>query len=211
MEHVEYLLPDYLNNRLEESLMTGVESHLQECASCRESLEGLREGFEALQKQHIPHPSESYFSTILPRVRQRLEKKETRSFFVHPLVTRIAMPLAAGALALLLLVRLPLSTHNAEADHNPLQPVLQGIASDELVDIVLDQIHQQALNTLGESETSSLLAVPLLSGDQLLADAERLSPVEAPILGGRTPESLDQLNDTEIDALVARLGERDML
>jgi hypothetical protein len=211
MGHVEYLLPDYLNNRLEESLKPGVESHLEECESCRDSLEGLREGFEALRTQHIPHPSETYFSTILPRVRQRLEKKEARPFFAHPLVTRIAMPIAAGALALLLLLRLPLSTHNADAERNPLQPVLQGIASDELVDIVLDQIHLQALNTVGEGETSSLLAVPLLGGDQLLADAEHLTSIEAPILGGRVPESLDQLSDSEIDALVARLGERTMI
>jgi hypothetical protein len=211
MGHVEYLLPDYLTNRLEESLKPGVESHLEECASCRASLEVLRDGFEVLRTQNTPHPSEAYFSSVLPRVRQRLEKNETRPFFAHPLVTRVVLPIAAGALALLILVRLPLMTHNAEAEHNPLQPVLQGIASDELVDIALDQIHLQALNTVGESETSSLLAIPLLGGDQLLADAEHLSSTGAPILGGRAPESLDQLSESEIDALVAHLGERTML
>ena len=115
MGHVEYLLPDYVNDRLEESLQPGVEEHLAECAACRAELEVLREAFAALRSQQIFPPSKVYFSTILPRVRQRLEEKEARPFYAHPLFSRILVPVAAGALVLFVLLRSPFSGGKLES------------------------------------------------------------------------------------------------
>ena len=210
-EHVEYLLPDYLNQQLEEPLRTGVENHLEECASCRAELHELQETFRALESQSPLQPPHGYFSSVLPRVRERLAENKTGSFLFHPLVTRLAAPLAAGLIIFLVVVRLPFSTGNHEKDQNPLQPVLSDVDSEELLDIVLDQVHRQALNTVGEGEASSLLAVPILHSDRLLNDAQHLSMKDEPLLGNAMPELLDQLSESDADALVQRLGERTIL
>lgn len=212
IEHIEFLLPDYLNKKLEESLRPGVELHLEQCASCRAELAELRKAFEELEAHQFSGPPDGYFTTVLPRVRERLEKKQAKPWYAHPLLIRIATPLAAGALALVLLTHVPLPVNDSEREPNPLQPVLVGVATEELVEVVLDQVHQQLLTTpLGESETSSLLALRVLGRDHLLADADPLSLTDDPVLGGGGPESLDQLSDSDIDTIVQRLGERTML
>jgi len=210
-KHVEYLLPDYLNNMLEESLRPLVESHLEECSACRTELKNLRTTFHSLSTYQAPPPADGYFATVLPRVRQRLEGKKPASFFAHPLVARLAVPLAAGAVVLAILLSVPFSERGSENGHNPLQPVLQGLEAVELVDIILDQADRQSLTTQGESETSAFLAVPFLGGDHLPASAGQLSFADEPILGSEMPESLDQLSESNIDVLVAQLGERTIL
>jgi anti-sigma factor RsiW len=196
---------------LEESLRPLVESHLEECGACRTELENLRTTFHWLSTYQAPPPADGYFSTILPRVRERLESKKPASFFAHPLVARLAVPLAVGAVMLAILLSVPFSERGSENGHNPLQSVLRGLETDELVDIILDQADRQSLTTQGESETSAFLAVPFLSGDHLLASAGQLSFADEPILGSEMPESLDQLTDSDIDVLVAQLGERTIL
>ena len=210
-EHIEYLLPDYLNHRLEEPLQRGVERHLEECASCRAELRELQEAFHNLEAHNPDQPPHGYFSSILPRVRERLEVSRRGSFLAHPLVTRLAVPLAAGLVIFLVLVRIPFPVGDNARDHNPLQPVLSDIDGEELLDIVLDQVHRQALNTVAESEASSLLAVPILRSDHLLNDAQHISMRDEPLIGNPMPEALDQLSESDVDALVQRLGERTIL
>jgi hypothetical protein len=210
-EHVEYLLPEYLNHGLEEPLHLGVEKHLEECASCRAELRELQEAFISLEVHTADQPPHGYFSSILPRVRERLEENTSRSFLAHPLVTRLAAPLAAGLVIFLVMIHVPFPIGEAEREHNPLQPVLSNVDSEELLDIVLDQVHRQALNTVGESEASSLLAVPILRSDHLLNDVQHLSMRDEPLLSTNLPEGLDQLSESDIDVLVQRLGERTIL
>ena len=210
-KHVEYLLPDYLNKMLEESLRPLVERHLEECSACRAELENLRTTFHSLSTYQAPPPADGYFATVLPRVRQRLGGKTPGWFFAHPLVARLAVPLAAGAVMLAILLSVRFSERGSENGHNPLQPVLQGLETVELVDIILDQADRQSLTTQGESETSAFLALPFLGGDHLSASAGQLSFADEPILGSEMQESLDQFSDSDIDVLVAQLGERTIL
>lgn len=210
-QHIEYLLPDYLNHRLEDDLRPGVEQHLQECAACRGELEMLRTAFREIEAHQDSGPPEGYFSTVLPRVRERLENREAKSILAHPLILRLVAPLAAGALALIIMLHLPFPANNTEAEQNPLRPIMHGVTTDELVDVVLDQAHRQSLNALGEGEASSILATRILHGEHLLADAEPLPHVGEPVLGGGMPEGLEQLSDSEIEAIIQRLGERTTL
>ena len=210
--HVEYLLPDYVTGKLDEPLRIGVASHLDECAACRAELETLHRAFQAIAGSDLQSPSNAYFSGILPRVRERLEERESLSVFVRPFVMRFALPLAVGALMLVLLMHIPVRTNNGETAHNPLRPVLSGVDSEELVEIGLDQMHRQAFSAqLGENETSSFLAVPILSSKYFLADVDSSFVLEDPVLGNDIPGDLETLTDADLDMLVARLSERTSL
>lgn len=210
-EHVEYLLPDYLSQKLEESLRPWVVGHLEECGACRTELENMRAAFGHLDSFEARPPFDGYFTTVLPRVRERLQGKQSVSFLSHPLVTRFAAPLAVGALLLLILFRVPFAPREADPEHNPLQPVVRGLETEELMDVILDQVHRQAISGQGESETSALLAIPLLRSDHLLAGADQLSLSNESFLDVGLPENLDQLSASDVDVLVARLGERTIL
>jgi hypothetical protein len=210
-EHVEHLLPDYLSRMLDESLRPWVESHLEECGACRAELENLRGAFNHLDSFEVKPPYDGYFMTILPRVRERLQEKNSVSLLSHPLVTRFAAPLAVGALLLVILFRVPFALRDAEQEHNPLQPVVRGLETEELVDVILDQVHRQTISAQGENETSALLAIPLLRSDHLLAGTDQLWLPNESVLDVGLPEDLDQLSASDVDVLVARLGERTIL
>jgi hypothetical protein len=210
--HVEYLLPDYVIGKLEEELRAGVASHLEECPECRAELEVIRRALQSIAGSRPKSPSSAYFSAILPRVRERLEARESLSAFARPLITRFALPLAVGGLMVVLLLHVPIRTNNDASAHNPLRPVLTGVGSEELVEIALDQLHRQSFSgPLGENETSSLLAVPFMSSEYFLADAGSTVIVEDPVLGSNVAEGLEALTDADLDVLVARLSERTSL
>lgn len=208
-KHVEYLLPDYVTGKLEEPLRSGVAGHLEGCAECRAELETLQHAFQSISGPGPRAPSSAYFSGILPRVRERLEQKESLSMFSRPLVTRFALPLAVGVLALVLLLHVPPPMNNGGPAQNPLGPMITGVGSEELVEIALDQMHRESFSSpLGESETSALLAAPILRGEYFLSEVESSSILEDPVLGDGIAEELETLSDTDLDVLVARLNER---
>ena len=101
-----------------------------------------------------------------------------------------------------------MTVRQAEPDHNPLQPVVRGLDTEELVDVILDQMHHQMIAVQGESETSASLAVPFLQGEHLLAGTENLAMSEEPLLDVGMHETLEQMSNSDIDALVVGLGER---
>ena len=207
-EHVENYLPDYVNHTLEESLRPWVERHLETCALCQAEFSLQRDAFRHLEQYQAPSPGPEYFATVLPRIRERLERKQSGTILTNPLVTRLLLPIGAGALVLFILFRLPVTVQQSEADRNPLKPVLRGLENEELVDVVLDQLHRQTITIQGESDASALLAVPFLRGEHLLAGADTRSMLDEPLLDVGMHETLDQLSSSETDALVARLVER---
>ena len=211
-KHVEYLLPDFVTGKLDEPLRSGVSSHLEECAGCRAELETLLGAFRLIDDSGPDGPSNTYFAGILPRVRERLEQKESITTLAGPIVTRFALPLTAGVLAVLLLLHVPGPKNNGELSQNPLRPVLSGVGSDELVEIALDQLDRQSFpGTLGESETSAMLAAPILRGEYLLSGVDSPPMLEGPVAGDDIAEDLESLSDADLDALVARLSERTSL
>jgi hypothetical protein len=209
IEHVEHLLPEYLDGSLTEDLRPGVEAHVKQCALCTSELAALRRTMEALGNHQPSPPASGYFSTVLPRVRERLDQRGASRLFGSPLWLRLALPAAAAAIVLFILLSLPFPAVETESAQNPLQAVVHGTATDELVDVVFDMVPLQPLTTpTVENETSALLGARVLRSDHLLASADIDSIVPDLIVDERMPEGLDSLNDEELEALVQHLGER---
>jgi hypothetical protein len=213
MDHVDYLLPDFVNGRLEEALKQGVESHLRECPRCRDVAESLQNTFTVLQASQPDSPTPSYFASILPRVRQRLEEQETIPFFSRPVFVRLLAPLAAGALAIVILLHLPIFQTGPEVAVNPLRSVVRGTTTEELAEAVLEHSRRQPLaNGLSEGELSSLMAAHVLRGPIISGtlDAQNGGLVE-PIFGTSITEAIEELSEEQLDLLLQRLGERTIL
>jgi hypothetical protein len=211
-DHVEQNLVEYLGGTLAEPLRPGVEEHLEHCSACRTDLAELRQTMELLSRQRVAPPRSGYFSTVVPHVRERLEGKESRSLFGASLLMRFALPIGAAAIVLAILLSLPFSAVETEGSRNPLQAVMHGATTDEIVEIVFDSVPLQPLSTpTVEGETSSLLGVGILRGDHLLANADEGSSTPDITLDERMPEGLEQLNEADVEVLVQRLGERTMI
>jgi hypothetical protein len=167
---------------------------------------------EMLESHATEGPPSGYFTTVLPRVRRRLEGEESRSFFSSPSLIRLALPIGAAALALFIVLSLPFPGTEAETGHNPLQAVMHGSTTDELVDVVFDMVHLQPLSSpTVEGETSSLLGARVLRGDHLLAHADEALFADDLTFDGAMPEGLDELSEADVQVLVQRLGEGTIL
>ena len=80
------------------------------------------------------------------------------------------------------------------------------------MEIALDQMHRQAFSiSIGENESSAMLAVPILSGKYFLTDVDSSVVWEDPLLGDIAMEDLETLTDADLEVLVARLSERTSL
>lgn len=73
-KHITHLLPEYLDNLLDESQKKSLESHLKECTACTKELEDLKILFKSIKDEEIKTPSshlrDNFFSQI------ELEKQE---------------------------------------------------------------------------------------------------------------------------------------
>lgn len=211
LPHVSSLLPDYLNNKLETALKQGVESHLSECSECRQEADRLTELFQALQKETPSSPPSHYFSTIVPRVRERLERRERFSWLQHPVFTRVAMPLAAAALAVALLVRLPVELQ--ESTSQPLLDRSESLNPEEVAEALVQQHELLPLNTVVVQEIAEA-TVPAKVFEQQIAEKLIVSSSKQPydyFSGIPTEQLLNSLNEQEVETLLQRLGERIIL
>lgn len=207
--HVEYLLPDYVNGKLEESLRRGVENHIAECPRCESQFADLRETLKLVSGAHRQPPAASYFSSVLPRIRVRLEEKTTMPVVGRLVWTRLALPIAVGALAVALLLHVRVDTKDGATAHNPLGPVVRGVNTTELVEIAVDQMRRQLIQgPVGEAETNALFAATALHEGEYLSDADVPLAMENPFFEYSVAEELEQLSDADLEALVAGLSER---
>jgi hypothetical protein len=212
-EHIKYLLPDYVNGHLGAELLEGVESHLRACGQCREEMESLRDVFAYLAA-HVPErPSASYYASILPRVHQRLEQKEAGSLLSHPLIVRLVAPLACAVLAIVLLLHVPFPGTESGRDVNPLQSVVSETSTEELAQAVLEHFRQQPLaNNVSEGEISSLIAAHVLRPQVLVEEIDFHSAGSLePLFSSSSTQAIEGLTESEVDALLQRLGERTIL
>lgn len=211
-DHVEELLPDFIQHQLDETAALEVERHLAVCRRCRAEMGLVQDAFELI-KNHPPlEPSAAYFNGFLPRLRARLERRQEGWLAVPDPVKRIVFPLAAAAVVVILLLHIRIPVGEKVHAQNPLRPLLEGVDSDELIGIVVDQANQQPILPLvDEAETNLILAGSLLRNGNLLEGPEASGGESGFIDAEELPEILEQLSDSDLEAFIARLGERTTL
>ncbi|MBI3579511.1 MAG: zf-HC2 domain-containing protein [Ignavibacteriales bacterium] len=208
-EHINYLLPDYLTGRLEPDLLRGVEAHLNECKECVSEMANLRKVLGKVSQDKPYIPSTVYFSTLLPRIRQRLDGKQKRSLWAHPVFVRIVSPLAVAVLAIVMLSRVPFPAERQD----PLKSIVADVSTDELEQVVLEQSqHQPGGTLLAENELASLPTGKALENHIKTMGAQTSMWIESEYIpSGVVPRTVNDLDDSELETLLQRLGERTVL
>lgn len=212
--HVKSQIPDYLTGQLDAKLRQGVEVHLRECPACRGDYEEMRELIAVLRAHRQKQPSRSYFSNVLPRVRERLGRRERFAWIDHPLFVRLVSPLAAAALIAILMLELSLVRQQAEVGGDgELLGMVGAFSTDELSRIVIEQGHHQLLVEPVQEITVPHSLVDSVLGRELSLSTGASDPLLVPFTtaGGILSESLNALSKPEVDRLLQRLEERSVL
>lgn len=207
----KYLLPEYLQGKLDDAQRREVELHLRECVECSRDVEELRATFRELEHQKFFAPSDAYFASLIPRIRLRLEQRTSFGRVVRPLLgwirnpvfTRLALPLATASLTFALLVQIPFEQGRT---------VPGDMAATLEADDVLEVLANQLPVSLSELPVEHSLAEDVLNRQlaaQLIANGAEVGMSEW--LDTPTDQLLAGLSEEEVTSLLQRLEERMML
>lgn len=140
---VRFLLPEYLREELDGESRAAVMDHLKGCRNCASE---ARELDALLHDLKIPEtrPDERYFTTLLPRIHERIDERSARK--VPSWFPSVAVPLAAAAVIVLaILTAIPSSRQTSAVDD------LRGI---------LSQIKTDPQEAVNEVQTTSAILAP---------------------------------------------------
>jgi hypothetical protein len=208
MKHVNQLLPDFIEGTLSEVDHASVKEHLVNCTVCFSEYEELQRIFVLLKQGYIPEPDRSYFTNLLPRLRQRQNEKFLFWRLVRGKTMRLVLPLSAMAMMVLMLVLLPFRMNNAD-DSTGLRNLICNMPNDELSDVAVEQ---DKTSLVAEShELASAIVSEHLNKDHIIKEA-LLNDAGTEILSNTELEKVvEEFDSDQVDHLLAQLGERKSL
>ena len=130
MKHAEmtYLLPDFVNNMLSGDELTMVNEHLATCSDCRREVEELKSLMSGLQHEITAAPSPQYWSSVLPRIHERIERKQEQR--LPEWLVQFALPISAVVVLIVGIVHLKLPAN--DNDFAEVQAIAKQLTADEL-------------------------------------------------------------------------------
>ena len=208
-ELVKFDLMDYVTNRLSAQERERVEQHLQKCPRCHNQYLELLATDTILKKDDRTVPFSVYYSTILPRVRKRLDSHR-RSFWDYGMrVTKIVLPLSVSIILVILLIRTTTDTFSESTQAQALRQAVMDLNADEVVQAV--EKEYTGVSLLPNQEVAAAGVAEHLRGDQFLKSAiskqiENEEMTEIDIEG-----IISELDGEQIDQILSGLSERNIL
>ena len=191
---VRIALPDYVRGKLAENERKTVAGHVDSCRDCSAECDDLRSLFSSLDAAGAWKPTEQYFASLLPRIHERIDRKQRRR--LSEWTTRLVLPVSAAVVAVIVLVK----TLSPEIGPQPEESagLLTQVPREEL-----QQAEEQdmvvGMSAAGES---SLLANDTEVVKELLLNENRLASYSEIDL----ENAVSALNDSELDRLLSLLG-----
>ena len=183
--HAQSLLDTYLDGELDPVHNVEIDEHLHGCARCTQSYNDRQLLRQALKTEPLYFKAPTDLQQRIQRSVRQTARAEAPSRWFFPSWIKIAAPLAAAALVVLLLV-----------------PSIRGPSSDELLtqDVVASHIRSLMVNHLADvPSTDEHTVKPWFNGKiDFSPPVSDLAKERFPLVGGR----LDYLNDRPVAALV---------
>lgn len=196
MKHVNILLPDYVLGRLAQEERSLVERHLQSCPLCQEDEREVRLSLERIPPSTKAAP-DGYFSTLLPRIRMRIDTGAKTPGMAWDLLNRLLIPLGVGVAALFFVVTLSVQ-----------QPGVVGHTSMPGADLATSEVFDALLWNLPITEPVDDLVSPTVLAEELIRGVDEADVYNA---GGLFSSSAIELSEQDASALLERLNERNSL
>jgi hypothetical protein len=207
IEHVSFLLPDFIRGSLGRDETARVETHLRLCTVCRSELEELTNAFASIADHPRGDVPKSYFPSILPRIRERLDQRRSTPWIQHPLVSRIVLPLGAVIIVAALVWQIPAYRLSA-GNQNQLSAVVDSATAEEMAEMVQANIPNHDLSSFNNEIMSGVMADERFVNRELVREAlagEPTSPFNV-YADVSSQQFLDDLHESEVDDVLRKLG-----
>ena len=209
IEHTKYSLMDFITGHLDENESDRIRLHIQQCPECQNQYNELKAVSEELQHSQIVSPSSAYYSTILPRVQERLMGHRASLWSDRMNPSRFILPLTVSALFLILLIRMPSDFSAEHRQTDALFHAVKDYSPDEVVQAV--SIEYAGSNVFSNQDVASAGVAEHLQGDQFIREA-LLKQIESDeIVDMDIDEVLSGLNREQAEQVLSGLTEREML
>jgi predicted anti-sigma-YlaC factor YlaD len=201
---------DYLTNRLDAGDHLRVSQHLQKCSICNNEYIELS-ATETLLKQNTSIPPESvvYFTTILPRFRERLAARK-RSFWVYSeQLTKIILPLVISVLLVIVLAKMSVESDSEPAQTEDLHQAVNDLNEVEVVQAVEKEYTGFSLSP--SLEVAAAGVAEHLQGDRFLKSAVSKQIENEEVSDMDFEEIISNLDREQVDKVLSGLSERNIL
>jgi hypothetical protein len=205
---MKYSLMDYITGHLNDSELNQVRLHVDQCSECRNQLEAFLTIQKALQQSSQTRPGSAYYSSILPRVQERLANQRTSYRNERWVTSAILLPLAVSVLFVTLLIRMPSESLSGHRNMHTL--------SEAVKEFTADEVYQAVTNEYSGSPVSPNQEVVFegieehLQGDHFIREAitQQLFAEEIGTMG--IDGIFSGVNREQTDIMVSELIEREM-
>ncbi len=207
IEHVSFLLPDFIRGSLGRDDTARVETHLRVCTVCRSELEELSNAFGSIADHSTGDVPKGYFPSILPRIRERLDRRRSTPWIQHPLVSRIVLPLGAAIIVAALVWQIPVYRPSAGNQYQ-LSAVVDSATPEEMAEIMQANVSNHDLNSFNNAIMSGVLADERFVNSELVREAlasEPTSPFNV-YADVSSQQFLDDLHESDVDDVLQKLG-----
>jgi len=200
---------DYITNRLCAEEHNRVEKHLQKCSECNNDYNRLLAADIALKQGHITEPASIYYTTILPRVRERLVSSQRSIWSYGGNIAKIILPLAVSALLVVLLIRVPSNISSESSKNETLLQSVKDLNDEDVVQAVEKEYAGTSLYL--NQEVAAAGVAEHLQGDGFLKSAVSKQIDNEETADMDFEEMISDLNGKQIEQVLFGLSERNML
>jgi hypothetical protein len=210
--HINILLPDYVRGILDKDDIVGVEEHLRNCSACQADLIRVREVLASIESAGVDSVPNAYFSSILPRVHQRLDRRKHFEWSKNPFLNKVILPLGAAIVVSFVLWRMPFS-NGGMIKENPMMAVVDSATSEDFAEIVQDNIPSQEWSSFNAMVISHALTNDRFVRRELVREAlasETTSPFD--VFSDVSPQQvLSDFDESQTNEVLRRLGHTEIL
>lgn len=207
--HVKYDLMDYVTNRLGAKERKRVEQHLQKCTMCNNQFIELSAAYIMLKQSHDIAPTPTYYSTILPRVRERLAAHKRSVWNSTNNAAKIILPIAVSVLLVIILIRISTDSFSESAQIEALHQTVIDLDEYEVLQAIELEYNESVLSP--NQEVAAAGVAEHLHGDQFLKSALSKQIENEDISGMDIEVMISDLDGEQVDKVLFGLSERDVI
>ncbi len=208
-EHIKYDLMDYITNRLSEQERIRVEQHLRKCSDCNNQYIELLATDIALKKNHDKVPTSIYYSTILPRVRERLGSHQQSIWHYGYGAAKIVLPIAVSVFLAVFLIRMPKESLSEAEQTEKLHQAVKDLNEDEVVQAV--EREYAGLSLSPNQEVAAVGVAEHLQSGRFLKSAISKQIENEEVADMDIEAMISDLDGEQVDQVLSGLSERNIL